>query len=175
MSDFCVRFDPPAKQHDDLPATLCEIDAPPRAQVHAQLRNAITYWCNISHQSPLQSFDPGHDHAADRLVLEAVDPGREPRKGSDREHESIVIVRLRGGNVSAHGAVYRAAWGSGGIPLPTKYTYRQIRGKDIWLFGDVRLLPEGQRWPLRLADCKTMPNSGIVVLKYATGPEPAAR
>jgi dihydrofolate reductase len=69
-------------------------------------------------------------------------------------------------------------------------------GKDIWLFGGgvlfrglldaglvdsvelavspvllgggVRLLPEGRRWPLRLADCKTVPNSGIVMLKYAT-------
>jgi dihydrofolate reductase len=69
-------------------------------------------------------------------------------------------------------------------------------GKDIWLFGGgvlfrslldaglvdsvelavstvllgggVRLLPEGARWPLRLADCKTLPNSGIVMLKYAT-------
>jgi dihydrofolate reductase len=76
-------------------------------------------------------------------------------------------------------------------------------GKDIWLFGGgvlfrslldaglvdsvelavspvllgggVRLLPEGRRWPLRLADCKTMPSSGIVMLKYAAGPEPAAR
>ena len=76
-------------------------------------------------------------------------------------------------------------------------------GKDIWLFGGgvlfrslldaglvdsvelaacpvllgggVRLLPEGRRRPLRLADCKTMPNSGIVILKYAAGPEPAAR
>jgi dihydrofolate reductase len=74
-------------------------------------------------------------------------------------------------------------------------------GKDIWLFGGgvlfrslldaglvdsvelavspvllgggVPLLPEGRRWPLRLADCKTMPNSGIVMLKYAVGPEPA--
>lgn len=73
-------------------------------------------------------------------------------------------------------------------------------GKDIWLFGGgilfrslldaglvdsvelavcpvllgggVRLLPEGRRWPLRLADCKTMPNSGIVMLKYAAGPGP---
>jgi hypothetical protein len=33
-----------------------------------------------------------------------------------------------------------------------------------------RLLPEGRRWPLRLTDCKTMPNSGIVMLKYAAGP-----
>jgi dihydrofolate reductase len=75
-------------------------------------------------------------------------------------------------------------------------------GKDIWLFGGgvlfrslldaglvdsvelavspvllgsgVRLLPEGRRWPLRLADCKSMPNSGIVMLKYAAAPEPAA-
>jgi dihydrofolate reductase len=75
-------------------------------------------------------------------------------------------------------------------------------GKDIWLFGGgvlfrslldaglvdsvelavspvllgggVRLLPEGRRWPLRLVDCKTMPNSGIVMLKYAAGPEPAS-
>jgi dihydrofolate reductase len=72
-------------------------------------------------------------------------------------------------------------------------------GKDIWLFGGgvlfrslldaglvdsvelavspvllgsgVRLLPECRRWPLRLTDCKTMPNSGIVMLKYAAGPE----
>jgi dihydrofolate reductase len=71
-------------------------------------------------------------------------------------------------------------------------------GKDIWLFGGgvlfrslldaglvdsvelavsavllgsgVRLLPEGRRWPLRLTDCKTMPKSGIVMLKYAAGP-----
>src|SRR6202050_5177938 len=71
-------------------------------------------------------------------------------------------------------------------------------GKDIWLFGGgvlfrslldaglvasvelavspvllgggVRLLPEGRRWPLHLTDCKTMPNSGIVMLKYAAGP-----
>src|ERR1700733_3106541 len=76
-------------------------------------------------------------------------------------------------------------------------------GKDIWLFGGgvlfrslldaglvdsvelavspvllgggVRLLPEGQRWPLRLADCKTFPNTGIVMLKYAAGPEQAVR
>src|ERR1700677_2513550 len=76
-------------------------------------------------------------------------------------------------------------------------------GKDIWLFGGgvlfrsmldaglvdsielavspvllgggVPLLPEGRHWPLRLVDCKTMPNSGIVMLKYAAGPEPAAR
>ena len=76
-------------------------------------------------------------------------------------------------------------------------------GKDIWLFGGsvlfrslldagpvdsvelavspvllgggVRRLPEGRRWPLRLADCKTMPNSAMVMLKYATGTEPASR
>jgi dihydrofolate reductase len=76
-------------------------------------------------------------------------------------------------------------------------------GKDIWLFGGgvlfrslldaglvdsvelavspillgggVRLLPEGGRQSLRLIDCKTMPKSGIVMLKYATGSEPAAR
>jgi dihydrofolate reductase len=70
-------------------------------------------------------------------------------------------------------------------------------GKDIWLFGGgvlfrslldiglvdsvelavspvllgggVPLLPEGRRWPLRLADCKIVPNSGIVMLKYAAG------
>src|SRR5580704_8017191 len=76
-------------------------------------------------------------------------------------------------------------------------------GKDIWLFGGgvlfrslldaglvdlvelavipvllsggVRLLPEGRRWPLHLADCKTMPNSGIVMLQYAAAPEPASR
>jgi dihydrofolate reductase len=70
-------------------------------------------------------------------------------------------------------------------------------GKDIWLFGGgvlfrslldaglvdsvelavspvllgsgVRLVPEGRFWPLRLTDCKTMPNSGIVMLKYAAG------
>src|ERR1700677_3686227 len=76
-------------------------------------------------------------------------------------------------------------------------------GKDIWLFGGgvlfrrlldaglvdsielavspvllgggVPLLPEGRHWPLRLVDCKTMPNSGIVMLKYAAGPEPDAR
>jgi hypothetical protein len=68
---------------------------------YAQLRNAIAYRRNISHQSPFQSFDPGHDHAADRLVLEAVDPGRELRKRSDREPESIVIVRLHGCNLFA--------------------------------------------------------------------------
>jgi dihydrofolate reductase len=72
-------------------------------------------------------------------------------------------------------------------------------GKDIWLFGGgvlfrslldaglvdsvelavspvllgggVRLLPEGRRWPLRLTDSATMPNSGIVMLKYAARPE----
>jgi dihydrofolate reductase len=76
-------------------------------------------------------------------------------------------------------------------------------GKDIWLFGGgvlfrglldaglvdsvelavspvllgggVRLLPEGRRWPLRLVDCKTLPNSGIVMLKYDAAAEPAAR
>jgi dihydrofolate reductase len=76
-------------------------------------------------------------------------------------------------------------------------------GKDIWLFGGgvlfrslldavlvdsvelavspvllgggIRLLPESRRWPLRLADRKTMPNSGIVMLKYVAGPESAAR
>ena len=76
-------------------------------------------------------------------------------------------------------------------------------GKDIWLFGGgvlfrslldaelvdsvelavipvllgsgVRLLTEGRRWPLHLADCKTMPNSGIVMLKYAAGPEPGSQ
>jgi dihydrofolate reductase len=72
-------------------------------------------------------------------------------------------------------------------------------GKDIWLFGGgvlfrslldaglvdsvevavcpvllcggIRLLPEGGRWPLRLAECKTMSNSGIVMLKYDAGPQ----
>jgi len=76
-------------------------------------------------------------------------------------------------------------------------------GKDIWLFGGgvlfrslldaglvdsvelavspvllgggVPLLPEGRRWPLGLAECKTMPNTGIVMLKYAAAPVPAAR
>jgi dihydrofolate reductase len=71
-------------------------------------------------------------------------------------------------------------------------------GKDIWLFGGgvlfrslldaglvdsvelavspvllgggVPLLPEGQRWPLRLTACNAMPNSGIVMLKYAASP-----
>ena len=71
-------------------------------------------------------------------------------------------------------------------------------GKDIWLFGGgvlfrslldaglvdsvelavspvllgggVRLLPEGRRWPLRLTDSRTMPKSGIVMLKYAARP-----
>lgn len=80
-------------------------------------------------------------------------------------------------------------------------TLKGESGKDIWLFGGgvlfrslldaglvdsveltvspvllgggVRLLPEGRRWPLLLTDCKTMPKSGIVMLKYAAGPEPA--
>src|SRR5580693_2777654 len=75
-------------------------------------------------------------------------------------------------------------------------------GKDIWLFGGgvlfrslldaglvdsvelgvipvllgggIRLLPEGRRWRLRLTDSKTLPKSGIVMLKYAAGPLPAA-
>jgi dihydrofolate reductase len=51
----------------------------------------------------------------------------------------------------------------------------ELAVSPVLLGGGVRLLPEGRRWPLRLADCKTMPNSGIVMLKYAAGPEPAAR
>jgi dihydrofolate reductase len=50
----------------------------------------------------------------------------------------------------------------------------ELAVSPILLGGGVRLLPEGQRWPLRLADCKTMPNSGIVMLKYTATPEPAA-
>jgi dihydrofolate reductase len=40
------------------------------------------------------------------------------------------------------------------------------------LLGGVRLLGEGRRWPLRLVDCKSMPNRGIVILQYAAGPGP---
>jgi dihydrofolate reductase len=75
-------------------------------------------------------------------------------------------------------------------------------GKDIWLFGGgvlfrsmldaglvdsvelavspvllgsgVPLIPEGRRMPLRLADCKTLPTSGIVMLRYDVSPGPAA-
>jgi dihydrofolate reductase len=75
-------------------------------------------------------------------------------------------------------------------------------GKDIWLFGGgvlfrslldaslvdsvelavspvllgggVRLLPEGRRWPLRLTECKTLPASGILLLKYEVSPDPAS-
>ncbi len=51
----------------------------------------------------------------------------------------------------------------------------ELAGSPVRLGGGVRLLPEGRRWPLRLAACKTMPISEIVRLKYAAGPEPAAR
>jgi hypothetical protein len=74
------------------------IDAPPRAQVYPQFQNAVAYGRNISHQAPFQPLDPRQHHAADHLVLETVDPGREPRKRSDREHDSIVIDRLHVGN-----------------------------------------------------------------------------
>jgi dihydrofolate reductase len=75
-------------------------------------------------------------------------------------------------------------------------------GKDIWLFGGgvlfrslldaslvdsvelavspvllgggVRLLPEGRRWPLRLTECKTLPATGILSLKYDVSPDPAS-
>jgi dihydrofolate reductase len=50
----------------------------------------------------------------------------------------------------------------------------ELEVSPILLGGGMRLLPEGQRWPLRLADCKTKPNSGIVMLKYTATPEPAA-
>jgi hypothetical protein len=43
--------------------------------------------------------------AANYLVLETVDPGREPRKRSDREHDSIVIDRLQAGNQDFEGKV----------------------------------------------------------------------
>jgi dihydrofolate reductase len=41
----------------------------------------------------------------------------------------------------------------------------ELAVSPVLLGGDVRLLPEGRRWPLRLSDCKTMPISGIVRLK----------
>jgi hypothetical protein len=38
----------------------------------------------------------------------------------------------------------------------------------VLLGGDGRLLREGRRWPLLLADCEAM-------LKYAAAPEPTAK
>ena len=74
--------------------------------------------------------------------------------------------------------------------------------KDIWLFGGgvlfrslldaglvdlvelgvspvllgsgIPLLPHGSRHPLRLIECKTLPNSGIVMLTYSAAPQRAA-
>ena len=43
----------------------------------------------------------------------------------------------------------------------------ELAVSPVLLGGGVRLLPEGRRCPLRLTDCKTMPKSGIVMLKYA--------
>jgi hypothetical protein len=57
---FLRSLRPAGKQHDDLPAALREIDAPPRAQMYPQFRNAFAYGQNISHQSSFQPFDPGY-------------------------------------------------------------------------------------------------------------------
>src|ERR1700733_7336405 len=68
----------------------------------------------------------------------------------------------------------------GGVLFPSLLDARLVDSVEravspVLLGGGVRLLPEGQRWPLRLADCKTFPNTGIVMLKYAAGPEQAVK
>jgi hypothetical protein len=55
MSAFLRPFRPASKQHDDIAAAPCEIDAP-RAQMYTQFENAVAYRRNTTHQSLFQPF-----------------------------------------------------------------------------------------------------------------------
>jgi len=79
----------------------------------AQLGDAVAYRLNIPRQSTFQALDPGHDHAAYCLILQAVDPGGELGQRSDREHKVIVIERLHVVNV------FPAAVGSNDLRVRT--------------------------------------------------------
>ncbi len=59
-----------------------------------QLGDTIANRLNVSQQSTFQTFDPGHDHAAYRLVLQIVDPGGELGQRSNRKYKTYVIDRL---------------------------------------------------------------------------------
>jgi hypothetical protein len=67
MSLFWVRFEPPTS---NTMTCVPRLQPPAGAQVDAQLRDAIAHRLNISHQTAFQAFDPGHDHAAYRLILQ---------------------------------------------------------------------------------------------------------
>ncbi len=73
---------------------LGEIQPPSRAQVNAQLGDAIAHRLNISHQTELKAFDPGGEDTAYRLILQLVDPGGKFGQWPDREHTPSVIERL---------------------------------------------------------------------------------
>jgi hypothetical protein len=48
-----------------------------------------------THQAELKALDPGDEDGAYGLILEVVDPGGEFGQWPDRDHERIVIARLR--------------------------------------------------------------------------------
>ena len=60
----------------------------------AQLENAIAHRLNISHQTAFQSFDPGHDHAAYRLILQGFVAIRKAEQGRGILEEHGIEVYL---------------------------------------------------------------------------------
>jgi hypothetical protein len=74
---FLCPFRPAGKQYDDLPAALCEIDAPPRAQMYAQFRYTIAYGRNISRSNRLiRATTTPRTISSLRPSIQAVNPGR---------------------------------------------------------------------------------------------------
>lgn len=92
MSLCCVRLEPP---DDNLTAALSEVHAPARANVDAQLVDALADRLDIAQQPELQPLDARHNDAAHRSIGQAFEPSCELRKGFDHQHEAKVIERLQ--------------------------------------------------------------------------------
>ena len=65
---FLRSFGATAEQDNDLGAALDEVDAPARADMDAQFRNAFPDGCYIAHQTEGQTLDARQHHTAHRDV-----------------------------------------------------------------------------------------------------------
>lgn len=85
---------PTAQQHDQDLALLSEIDPSARPQVDAQFTHALPDRANVASQTSGKALDASRDRTADRTILHGSHPVSKLRKGLDRPHPRIVIVRL---------------------------------------------------------------------------------
>ncbi|MGB6687698.1 MAG: hypothetical protein WBE76_07635 [Terracidiphilus sp.] len=83
------------KQDDDLRAALCVIEAPARAEVDAQLNDAVANSLEVAQQAEREALDSLRHRAAHPQVFQSIKPSGELLKRPDGKHIQSVIVRLQ--------------------------------------------------------------------------------